>query len=104
MSKPNTLRRHRRNIADILEGSVSNYEASDVFSEHSSGVDLPSITPPGSVAPSPSPSNAATRPAALSAASDPIPRAPPDLADLPPGLSLSDTRYADLHCSISLLR
>jgi hypothetical protein len=102
MSNPNSSRSGPRNIADVLECSVGNYAASDIFSERSVDVGSPSITPPRPVAQSPLDDIGASRPANLRAAPDPILPAPPHLPDLPPGLSLSDARYADMQSSTSV--
>lgn len=104
MSDPEGLRPSPRNIDDVLDDSESNYQASDLFSEHSGGVSLASITSSIPVTPSLPPSDAAVPPATQRAASDPIIRLAPGLNDLPQGLSLRNSTYvARFHFSTPLI-
>jgi hypothetical protein len=104
MSGPEGSRRGPRNIDDVLDDSESNYQASVLFSEHSGGASLISVTPARPVTTSPPLSNAAVPPATQRAASDPIVRLAPGLNDLPQGLFLHNSTYAArLHFSAPLI-
>ena len=104
MSGPEGSRPGPRNIDDVLDDSESNYQASVLFSEHSGGASLTSITPDRPATPPLPLRNATVPPATQRATSDPIVRLAPGLSDLPQGLSLRNSTYAArLHFSAPLI-